>query len=85
MANSNNGSNKEIDNLRKYYIKQITGQRVEGKKVLKYLGPIDVDDIPEEVLKGTKQHIKGIEKLIEYHRFEMTGSNATIIHQWRLV
>ena len=86
MANSNNTSNiNNIDRLRLSYIKKYTQQRVNGKRIMRYVGKIDADDIPEEVLNSLKKHIKGTEKLIEYHQFEMTDTNAIYINQWRLV
>ena len=85
MASSNEFSNKEINKLRTQYIKKMIKPKVEGKQVLKYIGPIDVVDIPDEILKDLKARIKGIEKFIEYHLFEVIDCETPVIYQWRCI
>ena len=85
MENSNiTSDDKVINRLRLKYIKDFTQKRVDGKRIMRYMGKMDVEDVPEEVLNSVKKHIKGTEKLIEYHQFEMIGTNAIFINQWRL-
>ena len=55
-----------------------------GRKILKYLGEINPDDIPIEQMEKYKTLHTGNEILIEYHMFEMIKSNIPLLQQWRL-
>jgi len=75
---------RNIENCRSEYIRSVI-QKHGGKKLMKYLGLIDPDDIDPEQVKVFKAFQKGNEYLIEYHLFEMIKSEIPMVMQWRLV
>ena len=56
-----------------------------GKGKIKYIGEVFFEHVPKETIHMLKPHLKGTEKFVEYHEFELIDSNTKIIVQYRVV
>ena len=76
--------NTTPDILRKEFLTQFS-KKHGGVKHIIYVGQLNPDDISEDGMKQMQKNIKGTERFIEYHLFEIINGKIPIICQWRLI
>jgi len=77
---------EEIDESRAEYMKYFI-RRNGGKKVMKYIKQLTLEELPANSIDFYKSKQTGNESAIEYHMFKMiSGVNKglDVIGQWRL-
>ena len=60
-------------------------EREGSNPVVKYIGEMDPENVPEEQMERFKALHNGKEILIEYHLFDMPEITASCVTQWRLL
>ena len=61
---------EDIDQARQFFIQGFVGEN-GGRKVLKYIGEMLEQDLPQDSVDFYKSKIKGDESKIEFHLFEI--------------
>ena len=73
--------NTTLDILRKEFLTQFSDKHGG----MRYVGQLNPDDIPEDGMKQMQKNIKGTERFIEYHLFEIINSKIPMMCQWRMM
>ena len=63
-------------------------QQHGGSKVMKYRGPMEEGEMPEDCLSFHRSCLKGTEIAVEYHKFEVVKGpkkGMLVLGQWRLL